>query len=463
MATKAQIMAANAAKRQAELIYFSPSDLLKKVHIDPSRNIRTDYDTETLAKAIKADGQIFEPLEIHRSDKADKTKKPYTMGSDGNRRYFAIEWLVNHKKASGILDVPCLLIPGRPSRIEATLRQLATGTGQGKKLLDPLEEARGFLVLIQEGYAENEKAVAKKIDRTPQHVYARLCLLDATCIHPLIETVGLNTCETLARAFVKPEEKKWLPKLVKQMATIDKDGRVTIKPEGLQMAKEICNRNKRPDLKNAAMARLKGADETDNPQKMWPDEALEFTPWLAGNLSTLGGILGLDLELRQCEAPVVSYSLDILARDRGSDKQVAIENQLKPTDHTHLGQLLTYAAEYDAKVIVWIAREFRQAHKTALKFLNDNTSKDRQFFGVEVELRKIDDFVEGLLVVCHKRDRKVAQYAVIFNPVATPKEWREQTRSNTRGVGRSEKEVGLPTVKARLRPSKRPVKGTEHT
>ena len=462
MATKAQRIAANLDRQKNELIYFPAADLIKNVHIDPSKNIRTDYDVETLARVILRDGEIFEPLEIRRADKLDKTKKPYVLGSDGNRRYFAAEWLVDHKKSNGILDVPCKVIAHRPTAIEATLKQLSTGSGRGKKLLHPLEEAQGYVILLAEGYTKDHKALAKKQDVTPQHIYARITLLNTRILHPLIETVGLNLCETLARVFVTPEEKPWLKKLVKLMVTIDKDGVVTKIPEGIALAADIANRHGTP-ARDAAMAKLKGADETDNPQKMWPDEALEFTPWLAGNLSTLGSILGLDLELRQREAPVVSYSLDILARDRGSDRQVAIENQLKPTDHTHLGQLLTYAAEYDAKVIVWIAREFRQAHKTALKFLNDNTSKDRQFFGVEVELRKIDDFVEGLLVVCDKRDRKVAQYAVIFNPVATPKEWREQTRSNTRGVGRSEKEVGLPTVKARLRPSKRPVKGTEHT
>ena len=71
-----------------------------------------------------------------------------------------------------------------------------------------------------------------------------------------------------------------------------------------------------------------------------------------------------------------------------------IENQLGTTDHTHLGQMtlrkLTYAAGHNASVIVWIAKEFRDEHRAALDFLNSRTSGDTEFFGVGVELWKIE-------------------------------------------------------------------------
>ncbi len=150
-------------------------------------------------------------------------------------------------------------------------------------------------------------------------------------------------------------------------------------------------------------------------REIWPNEATDFTPWLANNLRGLGDALRLDLEFQEREASVGGYSLDILACDLGSDSQVVIENQLGTTDHTHLGQLLTYAAGYDAGVAVWIAREFRDEHREALDMLNRRTGTDTEFYGIEVELWKIDN----------------SRPAVNFKLVVTPNEWRKQTGQGT--------------------------------
>ena len=162
----------------------------------------------------------------------------------------------------------------------------------------------------------------------------------------------------------------------------------------------------------------------DELRLVWPNEAADFTPWLAENMSVLGKALGMeDLEVDAQEASVGSYALDILAHD-GNGRQVVIENQLEATDHTHLGQLLTYAAGFDANVIVWIARKFRDEHRDALDLLNRRTGEDTDFFGVEVELWQIDD----------------SRRAPNFKPVVTPNEWRKQTiRTAGRVSGRRER------------------------
>ena len=149
----------------------------------------------------------------------------------------------------------------------------------------------------------------------------------------------------------------------------------------------------------------------DNLRRVWPNEAADFTPWLAENIGRLSDALGMGLEVEAQEAPVGSYSLDILARDVENNRPVVIENQLGATDHSHLGQLLTYAAGFDANVIVWIAKNFRDEHREALDLLNRRTGEDTEFFGIEVELWRIDD----------------SRPAVNFNLVATPNEWRKQT------------------------------------
>ena len=127
-------------------------------------------------------------------------------------------------------------------------------------------------------------------------------------------------------------------------------------------------------------------------REAWKHEAGDFTPWLAeeGNLNSLVDALGLgELEIVAIEHPVGDFKLDILCND--GDGPVIIENQLEKTNHTHLGQIIAYAAGIGAKKVIWIAESFRPEHSSALQFLNDNTTEDLAFFAVEVELWRIGD------------------------------------------------------------------------
>ena len=154
-------------------------------------------------------------------------------------------------------------------------------------------------------------------------------------------------------------------------------------------------------------------------RQVWPNEADHFTPWLAKNIAKLGDALGVALEVEEREASVGSFSLDLLARDIENNRTVVIENQLETTDHTHLGQILTYAAGHDAGVVVWIAKRFRDEHRAAIDFLNGRTGEDTDFFCVVVELWKIGDSLP----------------AVNFDLVATPNEWQKTNIKSSRNKG----------------------------
>jgi hypothetical protein len=145
-----------------------------------------------------------------------------------------------------------------------------------------------------------------------------------------------------------------------------------------------------------------------NLRDIWENEALHFTPWFAQehNLSLLARELRLSLCLEDTELSVGDFRADILCRESVLNKLVLIENQLEPTDHTHLGQLLTYAAGLEASIIIWICREFREEHRLAIDWINQKAGGNIHFFGVEVQVVKIDDSLPAskFRVVCQPNE-----------------------------------------------------------
>ena len=125
----------------------------------------------------------------------------------------------------------------------------------------------------------------------------------------------------------------------------------------------------------------------------WKHEALEFTPWLAApeNIKLLGDAVGLELEVEAQEKDVGPFRADILCKDTETNGWVIIENQLEPTNHSHLGQLLTYAAGLNASTIIWVCERFRPEHRAALDWLNESTREGVSYYGVEIELLRIGD------------------------------------------------------------------------
>lgn len=107
-------------------------------------------------------------------------------------------------------------------------------------------------------------------------------------------------------------------------------------------------------------------------REAWPDEARDFTPWLANNIDLLGDKLGLKLEQVQTEVTLPDAGrVDLYARQANTDAKVVIENQLGESDDSHCLRLLGYAANAEANILVWVARAFSSYHKSILKWLND--------------------------------------------------------------------------------------------
>ena len=84
-----------------------------------------------------------------------------------------------------------------------------------------------------------------------------------------------------------------------------------------------------------------------------------FTSWLAQpeNLAVLADAIGMGLEPEEQERNVGSFRADLLCKNINDDHWALVEYQLERTDHTHLGQLLTYAAGLRAVTMVWVAAD----------------------------------------------------------------------------------------------------------
>ena len=156
-------------------------------------------------------------------------------------------------------------------------------------------------------------------------------------------------------------------------------------------------------------------------RQAWISEPGDFTPWLAQpeNIVLLGEAIGIELEVESQEKSVGPFRADILCRDTTDRHYVLIENQLERTDHTHLGQLLTYAAGLDAVTIVWVAARFTDEHRAALDWLNRATTTGFNFFGLEVELWQIGN----------------SPFAPKFNVVSQPNDWSRTVQEQAAAAG----------------------------
>lgn len=130
-----------------------------------------------------------------------------------------------------------------------------------------------------------------------------------------------------------------------------------------------------------------------NIRDVWQHEQYDFSKWLSlpENIQELGDTIGLSLTDVETEKFVGGYRCDIICKDEITGKNVLIENQLEPSNHDHLGKIITYASGLDAAVVVWIVQEAREEHASAIEWLNKHTGDDLAFFLIEIHAFTIGD------------------------------------------------------------------------
>ena len=149
-------------------------------------------------------------------------------------------------------------------------------------------------------------------------------------------------------------------------------------------------------------------------REVWEHEEQDFTPWLLENVDQLASLIGIEIDDVNRETAVGNYTADLVGTEPTTSDPVVIENQFGPTDHDHLGKLLTYAAGIDAGFVVWVAEGFRDEHRSVLDWLNTRDSTGARFFGVRPRIVSVgaDDATLGFE----------------FTVVVEPNDWERELR-----------------------------------
>jgi hypothetical protein len=164
-----------------------------------------------------------------------------------------------------------------------------------------------------------------------------------------------------------------------------------------------------------AALQLAEAEEVDV-RTVFGREGEGFAEWLAANLDKLARELGVT-GLREVgrDVGVGSFTVDILAQtDRG--RRVAVMNQLEPSDHPGLGQLVTFAAGLDVSAVVWMTTRLSEEHRAVLDWLNQHGDDDVRFFGVELRIFRIGS----------------SPPAISFHVESRPNDWQKVVRQRQR-------------------------------
>lgn len=130
-------------------------------------------------------------------------------------------------------------------------------------------------------------------------------------------------------------------------------------------------------------------------REVWKHEAYDFTRWLQENIDVVNEVVDLSLTSPEREQPAGAFNVDLVAEDEAGGTAV-IENQLEKSDHDHLGKLITYVANYQAKHAIWVVAHPRPEHVQAITWLNETGTT--AFYLVKVEAIQINDSLPAPLL-----------------------------------------------------------------
>lgn len=176
----------------------------------------------------------------------------------------------------------------------------------------------------------------------------------------------------------------------------------------------------------AQIINLAKLEEIKDLRTVWPNEASDFTPWLAEeeNIEILASTLGIEITVGETESSVGDFNADIFGYETGTDRKVVIENQLEDSNHDHLGKLITYASGKSASVIIWLVKRAREEHRAAIEWLNNHTDDDMGFFLCEIKLYRIGNSAPAVKFEIIEKPNVWAKEAKKSEPVSLSQQQR---------------------------------------
>ena len=124
-------------------------------------------------------------------------------------------------------------------------------------------------------------------------------------------------------------------------------------------------------------------------RNLWKKEDKDFTRWLEENIDYLNDILEFDISIESREEKVGPFRVDLYGEDNFGNK-VIIENQLEKTNHDHLGKVLTYMINLEAKIAIWISNKPTEEHTKVIDWFNEVTPDNIQFYLIRLEAIQIE-------------------------------------------------------------------------
>ncbi|MDR4494596.1 MAG: hypothetical protein AB7P17_06110 [Nitrospirales bacterium] len=148
--------------------------------------------------------------------------------------------------------------------------------------------------------------------------------------------------------------------------------------------------------------------------EVWGNEPDGFGAWLQQDeiLEMLGEAIEVPLKAAGGEIPLDTLKGGVLAKDAKRGSYVIVLGALSGMHPDTLGKLMMYAAGLDAKAIICVGQDISPEIRQTLDWLNSVSRDDVNFYGMELELWRIDDSVP----------------APNFNVVCLPNMWARQLK-----------------------------------